>query len=133
MSHQQKHCRDRKLSISEYITQFKTTFSHFVTDVKGTITSARDLDHKLTEAESKVNEVKDMLGIKVEDQQDDLGDARRLMFNPIAEVKNLYNELKHARKNAHDLIQNYEQGETYANNFKKSYDTVINTYNSITH
>ena len=56
-----------------------------------------------------------------------------LMFNPISEVKNLYNELRQARKNAHDLIANYEKGENLANNFKSSYDTVINTYNSLTH
>ena len=55
------------------------------------------------------------------------------MFNPISEVKNLYNELRQARKNAHDLIANYEKGENLANNFKSSYDTVINTYNSLTH
>lgn len=53
------------------------------------------------------------------------------MFNPITEIKNLYGELSEARKNAHELISNFDKGEKLAGDFKSGYDTVINTYKSI--
>lgn len=36
-------------------------------DIKSTISNARELDSKLTEAENKVNKMKSTLGIEVED------------------------------------------------------------------
>ncbi len=53
-------CKNRRLGISDLISEFKQDFSGLIGNFKTTITSARSLDNKLNEAENKVNDVKNV-------------------------------------------------------------------------
>lgn len=127
-------CNRRKLSVQDWINQFKNKFHEFAGDLQNIIGSAKTMDTSLTQAENKVNDLKGVLNLDVGGLVDKLtsgSEERRLSFNPVADIKNLYGDLKNAREKTHEMIQNYEQGEKFAHDFKTGYDTVLKLKESI--
>ncbi len=104
--------------------------------MKSTINTAVELDENIESAEKKVDELSHLMDVNTGSLTDKLeslsGESeRRLFFNPIADFKNIYENLKKAREKTHELVSNYKSGEDMANKFKTGYDTVLNLKNSL--
>lgn len=80
------------------------------------------LDTKLTNAEQKVEEVKKVFGFGSSSE-------RRLIFDALSDVKNIYNNLKKARVYAHDLATNYQGVKTKIDKVESIYEPVFKLVN----